>query len=76
VGGREDERERTKEKEREVTFTGSVECERSLSLLFRLCSAWHSRWALYRVAKTHRIPYLHRSFSAKVTYIWWLFCEK
>jgi len=24
---------------------------------------------LYRVAKTHRIPYLYRSFSAKVTYI-------
>jgi len=23
----------------------------------------------YKVAKTHRIPYLHRSFSAKVTYI-------
>jgi len=26
----------------------------------------------YRVAKTHRIPYLYRSFSAKVTYIY--FC--
>ena len=25
--------------------------------------------ACYRVAKTHRIPYLYRSFSAKVTYI-------
>jgi len=24
---------------------------------------------LYRVAKTHRIPYLYRSFSAKETYI-------
>jgi len=24
---------------------------------------------VYRVAKTHRIPYLYRSFSAKVTYI-------
>jgi hypothetical protein len=23
----------------------------------------------YRVAKTHRIPYFYRSFSAKVTYI-------
>ena len=23
----------------------------------------------YRLAKTHRIPYLYRSFSAKVTYI-------
>jgi len=30
----------------------------------------------YRVAKTHRIPYLYRSFSAQVTYIWWLFCGK
>ena len=43
-------------------------------------STWHvvKRWRqhtfstlqlLYRVAKTHRIPYLCRSFSAKVTYI-------
>jgi len=24
---------------------------------------------IYRVAKTHRIPYLHRSFSAEVTYV-------
>ena len=30
----------------------------------------------YRVAKTHRIHYLYRSFSAKVTYIQWLFCGK
>jgi len=30
----------------------------------------------YRVAKTHRIPYLYRSFSAKVTYIERLFCGK
>ena len=30
----------------------------------------------YRVAKTRRIPYLYRSFSAKVTYIYWLFCVK
>jgi len=30
----------------------------------------------YRVAKTHRIPYLYRSFFAKVTWIWWLFCGK
>jgi len=26
-------------------------------------------WIYRRVAKTHRILYLHRSFSAKVTYI-------
>ena len=32
--------------------------------------------SFYRVAKTYRIPYLYRSFSAKVTYIWWLFCGK
>jgi len=30
----------------------------------------------YRVAKSHKIPYLYRSFSAKVTYIHWLFCGK
>ena len=28
------------------------------------------------VAKTHNFPYLYRSFSAKVTYIWSLFCGK
>ena len=33
----------------------------NLEIFFRLI--------LYRVAKTHRIPYLYRSFSAKVTYI-------
>jgi len=33
-----------------------------------------SRW--YRVAKTHRMPYVCRSFSAKVPYNQWLFCEK
>jgi len=31
---------------------------------------------MYRVSKTHRIPYLYRSISAKVTYIYWLFCGK
>ena len=30
----------------------------------------------YRVAKTHRMPYLSRSFSAKEPYNQWLFCEK
>jgi len=30
----------------------------------------------YRLAKTHRIPYLYRSFSAKETYILWLFLWK
>ena len=34
----------------------------------------------YRVAKTHRIPYLYRSFSTKVTYIlvallWKMICN-
>jgi len=32
--------------------------------------------AKYRVATTHRIPYLYRSFSEKVTYIYLLFCGK
>jgi len=31
---------------------------------------------LYRVAKTHRMPYLHKSLSAKEPYNEWLFCEK
>jgi len=30
----------------------------------------------YRVAKTHRMPYLLRSFFAKGPYNQWLFCEK
>jgi len=30
----------------------------------------------YRVAKTHRMPYLYRSFSAKDPYNQWLFREK
>jgi len=35
-----------------------------------------SRGIGYRVAKTHRIPYLCRSFSEKETYNEWLFCGK
>jgi len=31
---------------------------------------------VYRVAKTHRMPYLYRLFSAKEPYDWWLFCGK
>jgi len=34
------------------------------------------RAVYYRVAKTHRIPYLYRSFLAKEPYIQWLFCGK
>ena len=30
----------------------------------------------YRVAKTHRMPYLFRSFSAKEFYNSWLYCGK
>jgi len=30
----------------------------------------------YRVAKTHRMAYLYRSFSAKEPYNEWLFCRK
>jgi len=44
------------------------------------CGVWQrvaaTTHVYYRVAKTHRIPYLYRSFSAKVTYISWLFCGK
>jgi len=31
---------------------------------------------LYRVAKTHRMPYLCKSFSVKQPDIQWLFCKK
>ena len=34
-------------------------------VVFFMCA----RICLYRVVKTHRIPYLYRSFPAKVTYI-------
>ena len=33
-------------------------------------------WHWYRVAKTHMMPCLYRSFSAKEPYYEWLFCEK
>ena len=29
-----------------------------------------------KAAKTHRMPYVYRSFSAKEPYNWWLFGEK
>jgi len=37
---------------------------------------WRVWGERHRVAKTHRIPYLYRSFSAKEPYISWLFCGK
>jgi len=39
-----------------------------LSVLYVVWLIYICVWR-YRVAKTHRIPYLYRSFSAKVTYI-------
>jgi len=36
----------------------------------------HPMYILSRVAKTHRMPYLYRSFSANEPYNLWLFCEK
>jgi len=30
---------------------------------------------VHRVAKTHRMPHLYKSFSAQEPYNWWLFCE-
>ena len=40
-------------------------CVWTIHLCGYVCVCTHT----YRVAKTHRIPYLYRSFSAKVTYI-------
>jgi len=40
------------------------------SWIWWILGEWYFQRNLsYRVAKTHRIPYLYRSFSAKVTYI-------
>jgi len=44
--------------------------------VFGLFCGWAGLQGSYRVAKTHRIPYLYTSFSAKVTYIQWLFYGK
>ena len=44
-------------------------CTKRNVVNYRNLQARHSTACKYRVAKTHRIPYLHRSFSAKVTYI-------
>ena len=54
------------------TYTHTYFCYISPTHVLRIVSSVRS----YRVAKTHRIPYLYRSFFAKVTYIWWLFCGK
>ena len=37
--------------------------------IYEYISYTYTRQQFYRVAKTHRIPYLYGSFSAKVTYI-------
>ena len=40
-----------------------------ITLQHTLCRYHIVVFTLYRVAKTHRVPYLHTSFSAKETYI-------
>jgi len=50
-----------------VTHTNTYVSCISVCRLTHLCLIHKLR--IYRVAKTHRIPYLYRSFSAKVTYI-------
>jgi len=40
----------------------------------RVCARAIS-FLLYMVAKTHKMPYLQKSFSAKEPYNQWLFCE-
>ena len=42
----------------------------------RLLTAMQPSIHDYRVPKTHRMPYLHRSISAKQPYTKWLFCRK
>ena len=37
--------------------------------VYRIRELYNRDLLRYRVAKMHRIPYLYRSFSAKVTYI-------
>jgi len=41
-----------------------------------MCVYVHVHIYLYKVAKTHRMPYLDRLFSAKKPCNWWLFCRK
>jgi len=48
-----------------VSHTKDLSCVRCIYIYVTSCV----RCRANRVAKTHRIPYLYRSFSAKVTYI-------
>ena len=55
-----------------LTFENFCKCRWTL---VKLCTNVHTyQW--FRVAKTHRMPYLYRSFSAQEPYDEWLFCEK
>ena len=42
-------------------------------LIYEINTAPSHAW--YRAAKTHKMPYLYRSFPAKEPYTEWLFCE-
>ena len=44
--------------------------------LYTHSSDAYTTFDLYRVAKMHRMPYLHRSYSAEQPYGWRLFCGK
>jgi len=52
------------------TYNFKEPTNRSHPISMKTCiSMYEDEEGSYRVAKTHRIPYLYRSFSAKVTYI-------
>jgi len=56
-----------------MTLRHPIEC---IILVIFLLFSHFSFYFLYRVAKTHRMPYLHRSFSAEEPYTQWLLCGK
>jgi len=54
-----------------VSISASVSESASVSVSVSMSASVFARTGVtaYRLAKTHRIPYLDKSFSAKVTYI-------
>ena len=59
-------RQRERKRGRETSLCSS---RKSRAMNLGRIHVQNKEQSYYRVAKTHNIPYLYRSFSAKVTYI-------
>ena len=59
---------------RQAWYSRVLQCVAVCCSVLQCGAVWCSAGRWYRVARTHRMPYIYRSFPAKEAFISWLFC--